>query len=486
MSAAVDTEVVLDRARKLALLVLCAQLFLDSMDVSLMGVALPQIQEQLGLPESVLQWLISGYAVAYGGFLLLGGRAADLFGRRRVFVTGTAVFAVASLVGGVLSDGTLLVVSRVVKGVAAAFIAPAALSIITTTFPEGPARNKAMAVFSMTGASGYSAGLVFSGVLTEASWRLTFFVPVPVALMVLLLSPRVIPADPPRGQQRTGFDAPGAVTVTGGLLLFVYALTQAPEVGWTSVGTLVSLAASVLLLVAFVLIELWRTNPLVPLSIFRLRVLSSANLIGLVWACATIGWQFVAVLYLQQVLGYGALAAGLSILPMGLSILIVVNFAPWLIARIGLHRLAVLGMLVQGTGILLFMRVGTDSSYLSLLLPALIVHGIGNGLSFPAFNIAGVSGVNNERQGLASALITASVQLGGGLGVAVMAAVLTGGGGDGGAVSLAGYHHAFLAAGIFSIVGALIAVVGLRARAAAPAGSEAGQVGPEQSGVRVG
>ncbi|MFC0531507.1 MFS transporter [Phytohabitans kaempferiae] len=447
-----------DRAKKLALLVLCAQLFLDSMDVSLMGVALPQIQRQLDLPESTLQWLISGYAVAYGGFLLLGGRAADLFGRRRVFLVGTAVFAVASLAGGFLSDGTAIVLTRVIKGIAAAFIAPAALSIITTTFPEGPQRHRAMAVFSLTGASGYSAGLVLSGVLTEASWRLTFLAPVPVALLVLLVTPRVVRGDGPATGQRRGFDLAGAATVTGGLLLFVYALTQAPRIGWLSAGTLLTLFAAVALLAAFVVIERRQASPLVPLGIFRSRTLSSANLIGLVWACATIGWQFVAVLYLQQRLGYGALEAGLAILPMGLSILVVVNFAPRLIARIGLRRLAVLGMLVQGTGILLFLRAGDDSGYLTVLLPALVVHGIGNGLSFPAFNIAGVSGVPDVRQGLAAALITSSVQLGGGLGVAVLAAVLAGAG----AGELVGFHRAFLVAGVFSAVGAVIAAVGLR------------------------
>lgn len=315
-----------------------------------------------------------------------------------------------------------------------------------------------MAVFSLTGASGYSAGLVLSGVLTEASWRLTFFAPVPVALLVLLLTPRVVRRDEPSTGERRGFDLAGATTVTAGLLLFVYALTQGPRIGWLSGGTLLMLTAAVALLVAFVVIEQRQANPLVPLGVFRTRSLGAANLVGLFWACATIGWQFVAVLYLQQTLGYGALEAGLAILPMGLSILVVVNFAPRLIALLGLRWLAVLGMLVQGAGILLFLRADADSGYLTVLLPALVVHGIGNGLSFPAFNIAGVSGATEGRQGLAAALITASVQLGGGLGVAVLAALLSAAGPG----QLVGFHRAFLVAGVFSAVGAVIAAVGLR------------------------
>ncbi|MFD4872478.1 MFS transporter [Streptomyces sp. NPDC058420] len=469
-------------ARKnLVLLVLCAQLFLDSMDVSLMGVALPEMQRDMGLSAEQLQWIISGYAVAYGGFLLLGGRAADLFGRRRMFFWATVVFAAVSLVGGLVTSGWLLILTRVIKGIAAAFIAPAALSIITTTFREGPERNRAMSMFGLTGASGYAAGLVFSGLLTSLSWRLTFFVPFVVAALVLLTVRSVIAPDERVDGRRPGFDALGALTATGGVLLLVFALTRAPEVGWGSATTVVSLVVSVLLLIAFVAVQNRRDDPLVDLSIFRSRTLSTANVVGIVWACATIGWQFIALLYLQDVLDYSALKAGMAIVPMAVSILVAVNIAPKVIAKVGLRVPAVIGLLLQGAGIFLFLRAGEDASYPAVLLPALILHGLGNGTSFLSFNIAGVSGVADNKQGLAASLIQSAVQLGGGLGVAVGAAVLAGSAGGAG---VGAYHHAFIAVGVFSLVGALASAIGLGApkatgevgaAAEAPAGVESGR-----------
>ncbi|MEV5573308.1 MFS transporter [Spirillospora sp. NPDC052269] len=447
-----------DRRTTAALVLLCAAVFLDSMDLSLMGVALPAIGADLALPESTLQWLMSGYAVAYGGFLLLGGRLADLLGRRRMFLASLAVFALASLAGGLLSDGWALVATRVVKGVAAALTAPAALSLITTTFAEGPRRNRALGVYALAGAAGYSAGLIASGLLTEVSWRLVFFLPVPAALLVLVVAPKVIPAgrvDGPRG----GFDAAGAGAVTGGILLLVYALT---EKSWPA-G-----AGALLLLGAFVAAERRQRDPLVPLGVFRSGRLASANLAALAWACATIGWQFVAVLYLQGVLGYSALATGLGIVPMGLAIVVTANLAGRVIERWGLRRTAALGLLVQGAGILLFLRAGASGDYTTVLLPALVVHGIGNGLSFPSLNIAAVGSLPDDRQGLASGLVTSAVQVGAGIGVAVLAAVMAVP-----ASLLDGYRAAFLTAGAFSLLGALIAFFGLRTRTTPAAGGPA-------------
>ncbi|MGW4471073.1 MFS transporter [Nonomuraea sp. NPDC004354] len=443
-----------NRRQQAALVLLCAAVFLDSMDLSLMGVALPAIGRDLSLSESTLQWLMSGYAVAYGGFLLLGGRIADLFGRRRVFLLSLAVFAAASLAGGLLSAGWPLVATRVIKGVAAALTAPAALSLITITFAEGPQRNRALGVYSLAGATGYTAGLIASGLLTEISWRLVFFLPVPIALLVLAAAPLVLPhgVRPPGARER--FDAAGAIAVTGGVLMAVFALT---ERNWTA-GVV-----AVLLLGAFVLIERRRSAPLVPLEMFRSGTVGAANLAALAWACATIGWQFVAVLYLQQVLGYTALATGLGIVPMGLAIVIAANLAGGLISRYGLGRVAAAGMLVQGAGILLFLRAGAAGDYVTVLLPALVVHGIGNGLSFPSLNIAAVSGLPDERQGLASGLVTSAVQIGAGIGVAVLAAVMALGGS-----TLAGYRIAFLMAGGFSLLGAFVVAFGLRLRRPAP------------------
>jgi MFS family permease len=440
--------------QQVALVVLCAAVFLDSMDLSLMGVALPAIGRDLSLPESTLQWLMSGYAVAYGGFLLLGGRIADLFGRRRVFLLSLAVFAAASLVGGLLSAGWPLVATRVIKGVAAALTAPAALSLITTTFAEGPQRNRALGVYSLAGATGYTAGLIASGLLTEISWRLVFFLPVPVALLVLAAAPLALPRGLRSSGTREGFDAAGAVTVTGGVLLLVFALT---ERNWPA-GVVAAL-----LLGAFVTIQRRRPAPLVPLEVFRSGTVAAANVAALAWACATIGWQFVAVLYLQQVLGYTALATGLGMVPMGLAIVIAANLAGRLISRWGLGRVAAAGMLVQGAGILLFLRAGATGDYLTVLLPALVVHGIGNGLSFPSLNIAAVTGLPDEQQGLASGLVTSAVQIGAGIGVAVLAALMTLGGS-----TLSGYRIAFFMGGAFSLLGALIVAFGLRSHRPAP------------------
>jgi MFS family permease len=436
--------------RRAALLLLCAAVFLDSMDLSLMGVALPAIGRDLSLPEGTLQWLVSGYAVAYGGFLLLGGRLADLLGRRRVFLLSLAVFAAASLAGGLLSQGWPLVVTRVVKGLAAALTAPAALSLITTTFAEGPERHRALGVYALAGATGYSGGLIASGLLTEVSWRLVFFLPVPIALLVLIVAPMVLPDHPrPAGAARR-FDLAGAVTVTAGVLALVYALTDR---SWPA-----GLAAA-LLLAVFALVERRQRFPLVPLRIFRSRAVSGANIAALAWACATIGWQFAAVLHLQRIHGYGPLATGLAIVPMGLAIMVTARFAGRLIDRWGLGRTATVGLLVQAAGILLFLRAGTTTGYAGVLLPALVVHGVGNGLSFPSLNIAAVGALPEDQQGLASGLITSAVQIGAGIGVAVLASLMAAAG-----PGVDGYRIAFLAAGCFSLAGAVLAHLGLRAR----------------------
>lgn len=454
--------------KRIALLLLCAVVFLDSMDLSLMAVALPAIGGDLHLSASTLQWLLSGYSIAYGGFLLLGGRLADLLGRRRIFLLALAVFAAAGLAGGLLSTGWLLILTRVVKGLAAALTAPAALSLITTTFTEGSERNRALGAYALAGATGYSAGLVSSGLLAEVDWRLVFFLPVPIAAAVLIAAPSVLPKDlPVRGPRR--FDAAGAVTATGGVLLLVYALSESNPFAGAGVAVL---------LAAFVVVERRVEHPLVPLDVFRSRDLSSANLAAVAWACATIGWQFAAVLYLQQVRGYGELATGLGIVPMGLAIVVAARVSGRLIPRWGLHRTAAAGLLAQGAGILLFLRAGGDAGYVTVLLPALVVHGVGNGLSFPSLNVGALSGQPDERQGLASGLITSAVQIGGGLGVALLSALLRSGGGSGNGSgsaagggglggSTSGYHTAFLTAAAFSLVGALTAAFGLRPRGAA-------------------
>ena len=470
------------RRKQLSLLVLCGAVFLDALDISLLGVSLPSIKTGLHLSDGSLQWLVSGYTVGYGGFLLLGGRVADVWGRRRTFVCATILFIVASLLGGALTDGSLLVATRVLKGVAAGFTAPAAMSIITTTFREGPERNRALGVFAMTGASGYSFGLVLSGVLTEINWHLVFFVPGILATVVLIASP-LIAADVRKaaGRARQRFDTGGALAVTAGVMLLVYGLVQAPSWGWGSPTTLLTLAGAVLLLVVFVAIERRHSAPLVPLSIFRSRPLSTANLVSVVWAGSTIGWQFVATLYLQETLHYSALRTAFAFLPLGIVIVAVAKYASGpLVDRWGVRTVTTLGMALQGLGVLLFLQVGLHTGYAAVMFPAIVLHGVGNGLVYPTVNIAGVGGVADERQGVAAGLITASYQIGAGIGVAVLAAVLTGT--AAGAGSTANYRWAFLVAGLFSAAGLLAGFLGLRstARPSAASGPAVQQPQPQQ------
>ncbi|WP_114558740.1 MFS transporter [Desertihabitans aurantiacus] len=434
--------------KQVALALLCAAVFLDSMDLSLMTVALPAIGDDLGLPDGTLQWLVSGYAVTYGGFLLLGGRLADLLGRRRVFLLSLTVFAAASLAGGLASEGWLLILTRVVKGFAAALTAPAALSLITTTFREGPARNRAIGFYALAGALGYSVGLIASGLLTQVNWRLVFLLPVPIVVLVLIAAPFVLTAREGDGQRAARVDMGGAATVTGGVLALVYALTV---LSWPAAV----LAAA--LLGAFVCIERRHRDPLIPLGELRSRRLVGANAAALAWACATIGWQFVAVLFLQREQGYDPLMTGLGIVPMGLAIIVAARVAGRLIPRWGEGWTAATGLLVQGAGIVLFLRAGADADYATVLLPALVIHGIGNGLSFSSLNLAAVSALPDDKQGLASGLVTSAVQIGSGVGVAVLGLVLTAAG-----TGVGAYHTTFLAAAAFSLIGAVVAATALR------------------------
>src|SRR3954451_2506473 len=290
-----------------ALILLCGIVFLDGLDVSMVGVALPSIQADLGLTTSQLQWVISAYVLGLGGVLLLGGRASDLLGRRRVLIVALAVFTLASLLGGLVSDATLLISARFLKGLAAAFTVPAALSLITTTFTEGPARNRAMGIFNAFGASGFSFGLIFGGLLTSVGWRWTFLLPVPVAALLLFALPRYIARDRPYLGPKRRYDIPGALLLTAGMLLLVRTIVEAPGDGWTSPLTIAAFALSAGLLAAFVAVERRPSQPLVRLGILRSGPLVRANLGAMCLFGAYVGFQFVATLYLQKALGWSAL-----------------------------------------------------------------------------------------------------------------------------------------------------------------------------------
>ncbi|MDN3025742.1 MFS transporter [Streptomyces sp. S.PB5] len=406
------------------LLVLCAAMFLDALDVSMVGVALPSIGADLGLSTSTLQWIVSGYILGYGGLLLLGGRAADLLGRRQVFLVALGVFAVASLLGGLVDSGPLLIASRFIKGLSAAFTAPAGLSIITTTFAEGPLRNRALSIYTTCGATGYSMGLVFSGLLTEASWRYTMLLPAPVALIALLFGIKLLPRTE-REQNTGGYDIPGAVLGTASMLLLVFTVVEAPETGWGSARTLLSFLAVIALLTAFVAVERRSPSPLIRLGVLRSGPQVRAQLGALTFLGSYIGFQFLVTLYMQQLLGWSALHTALAFLPAGALVALSATKVGTVIDRFGTPRLIVAGFALMVVGYLLFLRIDLDPVYAAVILPTMLLVGAAFALTFPSLNVQATNGVDEHEQGMVSGLLNTSVQVGGALFLAVVTAVLT-------------------------------------------------------------
>jgi EmrB/QacA subfamily drug resistance transporter len=453
------------------LMVLCGVLFLDGLDVSMVGMALPSIRAELGLTTSQLQWVVSGYVLGYGGLLLLGGRAADLLGRRRVLLVALAVFVAASAVGGLVSDGTLLVITRLLKGMAAAFTAPAGLSIITTTFAEGPDRNRALSLYTAFGASGFSFGLVLGGLLTELGWRWVFLLPVPVALAVLLVARRVIPRDPPTPAAERRYDIAGAVTITAAMLLLVWTVVEAPETGWASASTVAGFALVAALITAFVTIELRSANPLVRLGILRSASLVRANLGAMVLFGAYVGFQFLVTLYTQAALGWSPLETALAFLPAGMLVAFGAPRIGPLVDRFGTQRLIAFGMVATVIGYALFLRIDASPSYLVVMLPTILLIGVGFATVFPSLNIQATAGVANHEQGLASGLVNTSFQVGGAIVLAVVTAVA--GGQPEGAVEpsamLDDFRPALMVVTGVALVGLAVAASALVARSREPA-----------------
>ncbi|MDX3106003.1 MFS transporter [Nonomuraea angiospora] len=455
-----------------ALAVLCAVIFLDALDVSMVGVALPAIQHDLGLSTSSLQWVVSGYVLGYGGLLLLGGRTADLLGRRRVFLVALGVFAVASLLGGIVDDGGLLIAARFVKGVAAAFTAPAALSIITTTFPEGPERNRALSIFTACGASGYSLGLVLSGLLTEIGWRWTLLMPVPVAILALLVAPRVLRGRDERAEG--GHDLIGAALITASMLLLVFTVVQAPEAGWASLQTIGSLVAVAVLLGLFVFTERRMRHPLVRLGILRSGHIVRANLGLLILMGSYVAFQFVAMQYFQNLLGWSALGTALAFLPAGLLVALTSTKMGDFADRFGTGKLIVIGSAALAGGYAMFLGIDRTPSLGGMVIPGMILMGIAFALSFPSLNIQATTGVDDDEQGLASGLLNTSGQVGGAIVLAVVTAVLTSGGGE--TLSIGSLRSAIVVSLVLALVGLAISATGLRARKAQAVESESVKV----------
>jgi EmrB/QacA subfamily drug resistance transporter len=462
-----------------ALIVLCGALFLDGLDVSMVGVALPSIGEDLKLSAGTLQWVVSGYVLGYGGLLLLGGRAADLLGRRRVFLVALGVFAVASFLGALVDDGTLLIATRFIKGVAAAFTAPAGLSIITTTFGEGPARNRALSIYAACGASGFSLGLVFGGLLTELGWRYTFLLPAPIAVLLLIAAVRYIPRHREEDVGHRHYDLGGAATVTGSMLLLVYAVVEAPGRGWLSAASLASFAVSALLLVAFVAIERRSPHPLVRLGVLRSRHIVHANLGAMVVFGSYVGFQFIGTLYLQDALGWSPLETALAFLPAGLLVAFGAPRTGALVDRVGTAPVILAGLVSFVAAYLLFLRADATPTYAVVLLPTMLLLGIGFALCFPALNMQATAGIADDEQGLASGLVNTSFQVGGALVLALVTAIVSGHtteGADPGAGVLDALQPATLLVAGVALLGVLATAAVLLPRGAsaqAPVGSSA-------------
>ena len=405
----------------LVLVLVCMAQFMVILDATIVNVALPSIQEDLKMSDADLQWVVNAYALTFGGFLLLGGRAGDLIGRKRVFLVGVVVFTVASLLNGLAPSSEALILFRGLQGLGAALIAPAALSIITTTFEEGAERTKAMGVWAAIAVGGGAVGLVLGGVLTTTlSWPWIFYVNVPVGIAVFIASMRIVPESKDAHAHKS-YDVAGAVTVTAGLLALVYGIVKAQEKGWASLHTGGFFAVAIALLVAFVVIERRSAEPLVRLSIFRVRTVRAANVVMFLVAAGLFAMFYFNTLYLQRVLGYTALEAGLAFLPFTAGIIIGAGLSQSLVPKLGAREVPLIGMPMAVVGLLLFMRLQPDGSYVTDLLPGIMLASIGMGLTFVPITLIATSGIPADDAGLASGLYNTSQQIGGALGLAILA-----------------------------------------------------------------
>ena len=412
------------RRKWLALALLCAVQFMVILDIAIVNVALPSIQVDLGFSQENLQWVISAYALVFGGFLLLGGRMADIIGRRKLFIVGLVVFTAGSLLCGLSWDEASLIGSRAIQGLGAAIISPAALSILMTTFREGRERNIALGAWGAVGGFGAAAGVLLGGVLTDSlSWEWIFFVNVPVGLLGLALAPVLL--DESRDLRVRRFDAIGALLVTGGLVALVYGITQANEFGWSSWETISLFAGALALLAAFAAWEVRNRAPLVPFSIFKLRTLTGSNVAAFLMGTMLFSMFLLLTLYMQQVLGYSAMETGVAYLACAGTAIIWANVAAQLVNRVGIKPVLVAGMAIMTVGIAYFTQISPQGSYVVDLLPGLLLIGLGMPFAYVAISIGGLTGVGKSDAGLASGLINTTQQIGGALGIAALSAIAT-------------------------------------------------------------
>ncbi|WP_217913773.1 MFS transporter [Miltoncostaea marina] len=424
MSSPAPAEAGHDR-RWLVLVLVCIAQFMVVLDATVVNVALPSIQTDLEFSPSSLQWVVNAYTLAFGGFLLLGGRAADFVGRRRLFVAGVVLFTTASLVCGLSESSGVLVAARALQGLGGAMVSPAALSIVTTTFKETRERTKALSIWAAIAVGGAAVGLLLGGVLTEyMSWEWAFFVNVPVGIASVLLSLRFVPESTVAGAR--GIDVGGAISVTAGLTLLVYGIVKTEAYGWASAETALLLGGAAVLLAAFVVIELRHRAPLVRLGVFRTRSLAGANVSMLAVTGGMFSVFYFASIYVQQTLGFSPVQAGLAFLPLTAGIIVFSGIAQQLIGRVGVRPVGLTGMAVAAVGLLLLSRAGVDGTYVADLLPGLLVMSAGLGLTFVPLTLIATAGVADADAGLASGVFNSSQQIGGALGLAILTTIATG------------------------------------------------------------
>jgi EmrB/QacA subfamily drug resistance transporter len=456
--------------RWLVLTIVCVAQFMVILDATVVNVALPSIQRSLHFSASSLQWIINAYTLVFGGFLLLGGRAADLIGRQRLFIAGVVVFTVASAVNGIANSAGVLIGGRALQGLGAAFVSPAALSVLTTTFDEGAERTKALGVWSAIAGGGGAVGLVLGGLLTETlSWRWVFFVNLPVGVVATLLALRYVPNS--RAEERPAtYDTAGAVTVTGGLLVLVYAIVKAQSYGWGSWQTIVGFLIALALLAAFVLVEQRSRSPLIRLGIFRMRSLTGANGAMLMVAAGLFAMFYFASLYQQEILGFGPLKAGFAFVPFTGGIILGAGLSQALIRRIGVRGVAYVGIVLGALGLLYFARLPTHGSYAADLLPTILVTSLGMGLTFVPCTLLATTNVAPSDAGLASGLLNTSQQVGGALGLAILSTLATSrtshleraGVKDSAEALTRGYHVAFAVGALMLVLGGAILAATVR------------------------
>jgi EmrB/QacA subfamily drug resistance transporter len=459
-----------DRRRWLGLAVIVAAQFMVVLDVAIVNVALPTIEVDLHFSRESLQWVVTAYSILFGGVLLLGGRMADLLGRRRLFMAGLALFTVSSLLDGLAWSEGSLIAFRALQGLGAAMLSPAALSILTTTFEEGRERNLALGIWGAVSGSGAAAGVLLGGALTSSlSWEWIFFINVPVGALVLALAPRLLDESRAAVDHRH-FDFPGAASITGGLMLLVYAMTRAAQHGWGSAETVVLLAAAGALIVAFVGIELRSHAPLLPMRLFRLRTLTGSNIAALLLGGALFSQFFLLTLYMQQVLHYSALQTGVAYVALTLAIIVFANVSQALALRVGIRRLLPAGLLLAAAGLVLYARLPVEGHYFWDLFPPFVLSGVGMAFAFIPMTIGALAGVEHADAGIASGLITTNQQIGGAIGVAAattIAATYTtrylgshpGAGPADGAALTHGFAIAFYVLAALAVLAAVLAAV---------------------------